>query len=109
MFFYKVSVNVNFNKVMVIEVALGLVATIATFYEKVSIHSMAICAAVGIFIPLNKAVDDGSLLIPTAAMLAIAGVVMSARLYLNAHTPRQVMYGAFLGFTVGFTGMMLLF
>jgi membrane-associated phospholipid phosphatase len=109
MFFYKVSINVNFNKVMLIEVALGLAATLATFYDKVSIHSMAICGMVGILVPLNKAVNDGSLLIPTAAMLAIAGAIMSARLYLNVHTPRQVMYGAFLGFTVGFAGMILLF
>lgn len=109
MFFYKVSVNINFNKVMLIEVALGLVATLATFYDKVSIHSMAICGALGIFVPLNKAVDDGSLLLPTAVLLVIAGAIMSARLYLNAHTPRQVLYGAFLGFTVAFTGMLLLF
>jgi membrane-associated phospholipid phosphatase len=109
MFFYKVSINVNFNKVMLIEVALGLAATLATFYDKVSIHSMAICGMVGILVPLNKAVNDGSLLIPTAAMLAIAGAIMSARLYLNVHTPRQVMYGALLGFTVGFAGMILLF
>ncbi len=109
MFFYKVSVNVNFNKVMLIEVALAFVATLATFYEKVSIHSMAICGALGIVVPLNKAVDDGSLVLPTAVLLVVAGIVMSARLYLNAHTPRQIMYGAFLGFAVAFTGMLLLF
>jgi membrane-associated phospholipid phosphatase len=109
MFFYKVSVNVNFNKVMLIQVALGLTATLATFYDKVSIHSMAIWGAVGIFVPLNKAVADGSLFVPTAVMLVVAGTIMSSRLYLNAHTPRQIMYGAFLGFSVAFTGMLLLF
>lgn len=109
MFFYKVRINVNFNKVMVIEVALALVATLATFYDKVSIHALAISGAVGIIVPLNKAVENGSLLVPTAMLVTIAGLVMSARLYLNVHTPRQVMYGAFLGFAVGFTGMILLF
>lgn len=109
MFFYKVRVNINFNKVMVIEVALALVATLATFYDKVSIHALAISGAVGIIVPLNKAVENGSLLVPTAVLVALAGLVMSARLYLNVHTPRQVMYGAFLGFAVGFSGMILLF
>ena len=94
---------------MVIEVALALVATLATFYDKVSIHALAISGAVGIIVPLNKAVENGSLLVPTAMLVTIAGLVMSARLYLNVHTPRQVMYGAFLGFAVGFTGMILLF
>lgn len=108
MFFYKVSVNVNFNKLMLIATALTAVATIATFFFKISVHSLAMAGAIGIIMPLNKAAD-GELLYPVVAMIFLAGLVMSARLYLQAHTVREVGYGAAVGFMVGFFGMVLLF
>lgn len=109
MFFYKVSGNVNFNKVMFIVASLVFAATVATFFLKISVHSMAMCGALGIMIPLNKAMDDGALLWPTLVLLTLAGLVMSSRLYLNAHTPREVLFGAMIGFAGGFFGMLLLF
>jgi len=108
MFFYKVSVNVNFNKIMMIATLLTLVATVVTFFFKVSVHSLAMGGALGILLPLNKAAE-GKLMMATALMFVLAGLVMSARLYLQAHTQREVMYGAALGFVVGFSGMIILF
>ncbi len=109
MFYYKVGGNVNFNKLMLIITALILVATVATFFEKVSVHSLAVCGAIGILMPLNKAIENGALFYPTVAVVLIAGLVMSSRLYLNAHTPRQVLFGGILGFSGAFFGMILLF
>ena len=109
MFFYKVTQNVNFNKVMLIVACMVLTATLFTFFQKISIHSLAICGALGILIPLNKAVENSVLLWLSIAVLILAGLVMSARLYLNAHTPREVLYGAVTGFSVGFLGMIILF
>ncbi len=109
MFFYKVRVNVYFNKVMLLVCFMVLTATVATFFQKLSVHSLAICGALGIMLPLNKAVENGVMLWPTLAVLTLAGVVMSSRLYLNAHTPREVMAGAVTGFSIGFFGMLLLF
>lgn len=109
MFFYKVTQNVNFNKVMLIVACMVLTGTLFTFFQKISIHSLAICGALGILIPLNKAAENSVLLWPSIAVLILAGLVMSARLYLNAHTPREVLYGAVTGFSVGFLGMIILF
>jgi len=39
----------------------------------------------------------------------LAGVIMSARLEVGAHTPREVMWGAVLGLASGLCGMLLLF
>ena len=108
MFFYKVSVNVNFNKIMMIATILTLVATAVTFFFKISVHSLAVGGALGVLLPLNKAAD-GKLMMATAMMFVLAGLVMSARLYLQAHTQREVMYGAGAGFVVGFSGMIILF
>jgi hypothetical protein len=109
MFFYKVSTNVNFNKLMLIIAFMVFVATVTTFFVKVSIHSLAACGIVGILLPLNNAMSDGTLLIPTAVILAVSGLIMSARLYLNVHTPREVLIGAVTGFAAGFFGMIVLF
>ncbi|CAN5314589.1 hypothetical protein BH10BAC4_BH10BAC4_08060 [soil metagenome] len=109
MFFFKVKNNIYFNKVMLIVASMVLIATIATLFQKISIHSLAICGALGIMMPLNKAVENGAMLWPTVIALTIAGAVMSARLYLNVHTPREVMMGAVTGFSIGFFGMILLF
>ncbi len=109
MFFYKVSANVNFNKVMLIIMLLVFAGTAVTFFEKISVHSIAICGAVGIMMPLNKIIVNDALLVPTTVALTLAGLVMTARLYLNAHTPREVMYGAIVGFSIGFFGMVYLF
>lgn len=109
LFFYKTSGNVNFNKVMMIVSSLALVATVATIFQRISIHSLTICGVIGIILPLNKAVENDNMLWPTALALVLGGLVMSSRLYLNAHTPREVLIGAVLGFAVGFFGMLLLF
>lgn len=108
LFFYKVSVNVNFNKLMLIVVSLSLVATVITFFFKISVHSLAMGGAIGILMPLNKA-SDGDLLLPVILLIVLAGVVMSARLLLQAHTLRETLLGAAVGLTTGLTGMMILF
>ena len=111
MFFYKAKINVyvNFNKVILIVALLVFAATIATFFQKVSVHSLAMLGVVGILIPLNRAAEDGALHWPTVAALVLAGLVMSSRLYLNVHTPREVLTGAIIGFGVSFLGMIFLF
>jgi len=58
---------------------------------------------------LNKAIEQPYLLWPTALAILAAGAVMSSRLYLNAHTPRQILIGSVAGFAIGFSGIIILF
>nr|WP_246611663.1 phosphatase PAP2 family protein [Arthrospiribacter ruber] len=37
--------------------------------------------------------------------LVLTGAVGSSRLYLNAHTPKEILWGFLVGFSVCFTGM----
>jgi membrane-associated phospholipid phosphatase len=107
LFYWKVKVpNVTFT-LMIISFLVVIAAVITLFY-KVSIHSAAIWGIIGILLPLNK-VSSGVLLVPTVVLIAAAGLVMSSRLMLNAHTPREVLTGSVLGFAVGFTGIVILF
>ena len=93
---------------MLIIAALAVVGTVCTFFFKVSVHSLGWAGLVGIVLPLNIAAD-GTLLLPTAALIVIAGVVMSARLKLNAHSPREVVIGGLSGLAIGIAGMSILF
>lgn len=96
-------------KFLLIIDCLVLIGTFITLFYKVSIHAIGIMGLVGILIPLNRQSDNVLLLWVTIAVIVLAGVVMSARLQLNAHTPRQVLVGALSGFLTGFFGIILLF
>ena len=105
----RIALNDNLLKFLIIIDALVLVATITTYFYKVSVHSIAIWGFIGILFPLNKATDNGVFFYPTIIAVALAGIVVSARLALQVHTPREVGVGAMLGFATGFAGMILLF
>jgi membrane-associated phospholipid phosphatase len=109
LFFNKLPMSMNFNKLMVIVTALVVFSAVTTFFYKLSIHSLAACGMIGILLPLNKAIENNALLWPTAIIIAFAGLIMSARLYLNAHTVNEVIMGAMTGFTIGFAGMLIMF
>lgn len=105
----RVSLNDNLLKFLIIIDILVLVATLVTVFYKVSVHSMAIWGLIGILLPLNKVSEDGALFYPTILSIVVAGAVMTARLQLNAHTPREVMIGGVLGFATSFAAMIIMF
>lgn len=104
MFYWKFPIP-NLLKLMGIVSVMVVFATVVTFFYKISIHSLSIWGAIGMMLPMNKISEADSLLIPTLFVIVVAGIVMSSRLVLNAHTPRQVMVGAVSGFAIGFFGM----
>ncbi|MEQ1584599.1 MAG: phosphatase PAP2 family protein [Cyclobacteriaceae bacterium] len=109
LFYYKLPFSQNFNNMILIVTLLVVVSTVLTFFQKVSVHSLAIWGGIGIMLPLNKALEQSFLLWPTALAIIGAGAVMSSRLYLNAHTPRQILIGGLAGFAIGFFGTIILF
>lgn len=109
MFFYKLPVSSNLNLLLVIISSLVVVATLITYFYKVSVHALAMWGCIGILFPMNKALEQPSLVWPTVIAVLMAGIVMSARLYLNAHTPRQILFGSIAGFNIGFFGVLILF
>jgi membrane-associated phospholipid phosphatase len=96
-------------KFLVIIDILVLAATIITLFYKISLHSMAIWGFIGILLPLNKISEDGRLLVPTIVAIVLAGLIMSSRLQLNAHTPREILMGSIAGLLITFGAMTFLF
>lgn len=105
----KIGTDDNVFKFLLIVDCLVLAGTLITLFYKVSMHAIGMMGLAGILIPLNKESDNTLLLWITIGVVVLAGVVMSARLQLNAHTPRQVLVGALSGFLIGFFGIILLF
>jgi membrane-associated phospholipid phosphatase len=105
----RISFNDNLLKFLIIIDLLVIMATLVTIFYKVSVHSMSIWGLIGIMLPLNKVSEDGGLFYPTLALIVVAGLVMTARLQLNAHTPREVMAGGMLGFAISFASMVVMF
>ena len=105
----RIGIHDNLLKFLIIIDLLVLIATIITFFYKVSVHSMAIWGLIGILVPLNKISEEGMLFYPTVAAIAIAGLIMTSRLQLNAHTPREVMVGAISGLLISSGSMMIMF
>ncbi len=108
LFYYRIQLSINFSKIMMITASLVVVTCVITFFYKISVHSLSIWGAVGLILPLSKLAGQ-PLVYATIVLIAAAGLIMAARLQLNAHTPRQVLVGALVGFVVGFGGMIMLF
>ena len=103
----QMTLNDNFLKFMVIIDMLVVVATIATFFFKVSVHSLTIWGVIGMLIPFNKITEVNTIFYPTLAIIALAGFIMAARLQTGSHNPREVMWGGVLGLATGLGGMLI--
>lgn len=71
-----------------------------SFFYKISAHSIGIGGVLGILLLLQAAFPDMYLLYLVLAFVIISGLVMSARLALDAHTPEEVYSGFMLGFSI---------
>ena len=108
MFYYKFSVP-NILKLLMIISAMVVTGTVITFFYKISVHSLSAWGIIGILVPLNTALEGNTLIPVIAGSILLAGLIMSSRLKLDAHTPREVAVGAMVGFGISFFGMQWLF
>ena len=108
MFIYRINLSINFSRISIITASLVIATCLLTLIYKISVHSLSIWGAIGILLPLCKPAGQ-SLVYAVILLIFLAGLVMSARLQLNAHTPREVLVGSLVGFMIGFAGMIILF
>lgn len=106
---FGLAVTDSFFKLLLVLDLLVVAATVATFFYKVSVHSMGVWGALGVLVHFNHAAADGILFYPLIVLIVIAGVVMTARLHLQVHSLAEVLAGALLGFALSFGAMMMLY
>lgn len=78
------------------------IVTIVSLFWKISAHSVGICGVIGFLFGLYYKNADTQLFYPILGVIVIAGLLMSARLSLNAHNPMQILIGAIVGWVISF-------
>ncbi|HVD97373.1 MAG TPA: hypothetical protein VNB90_04150 [Cytophagaceae bacterium] len=85
-----------------------LFTAVISNYWKISVHAVGISGMIGLLGAINNKIPDSFLFYPITGMIVFAGLLLSARLYLNAHTPAQILAGVMLGLAVsGVSGFFL--
>jgi membrane-associated phospholipid phosphatase len=77
-----------------------------SFRWKISAHAVGVGGALGILFLLNKLLPENQLLYIIVVAIILTGLVLSARLALDAHSPAEVYSGFLLGFSLSF-GMLM--
>ena len=80
------------------------IAFIINNFYKISLHALAIGSMTGGFLALartlNPIININSLIIINCVLLFSMGLVASSRLYLKAHTSKQIYLGLIIGFVI---------
>lgn len=96
-------------KLLLLIAASAMAGTIMTMFHKTSIHALSCSAVTTILIWTEGSVYGGSLLGIILISVLMSGAVMSARLWLGAHTLKEIATGAATGSLIAGAGMTILF
>jgi hypothetical protein len=80
---------------------IAAIALLITIWWKISFHTLGAGGLLGALLALSLKLET-SLQIYMVVVLLITGLVSTARLLLNSHTPLQIIAGFFTGFSVAF-------
>jgi membrane-associated phospholipid phosphatase len=86
-----------------------LCIAIISFWWQISAHAAGIGGTLGALTAIMIRFNEHALFYPFLLLLIVAGLLISARLYLNAHTPAQVLAGLLLGVFVSLSSVFLMF
>ena len=99
-FFFKMRQLPEISLMMIgITMSIALVTVISLSWQ-ISAHGTGIGGMLGSVMALLVKTGAAGLFWPMLGLLATAGFLMSARLQLNAHTPKQIIAGLSLGFGI---------
>lgn len=102
MFMAKIKENSIFVTILMAITLTVLAVSIITLFTKISAHSAAASGLFGFMLAIALKYSQHGLLFPLVGILLLAGLVMSARLYLNAHKPGEILLGCTIGFFLSF-------
>lgn len=105
----RIGLEDNFLRLMLIIDALAVVATLLTLLFRISIHSMTAWGITGMLLLLNKGSEMNALFYPALVCIVITGFIMSARLQLQSHSLKEVLWGGVFGLLTSISGMIILF
>ncbi len=74
-----------------------LLVGLVSIVWKVSAHAAGIVGVIGYMVTIQYLFPESDLFRPVVVMIALAGFILSARLYLKAHTPAELFGGCIIG------------
>ncbi|MGB3585028.1 MAG: phosphatase PAP2 family protein [Tunicatimonas sp.] len=77
-----------------------IVASVATLFIKVSAYSASSSGLIGFIIGLGSEYPQAFLVTPLVIVLIISGLVMSSRLYIGSHEPKDILVGSIIGLAI---------
>ena len=81
--------------------AVVLLTNFITYFWKISAHAAGVVGWLGFVVVLgNRFPGNNTLVLPLVAAILLSGIVIWARLYLNAHRPKETLAGSVLGFLI---------
>lgn len=83
-----------------------VLTNLITFFWKISAHAAGVVGWLG-FIVIFASMHQGShtLLMPLVAAILLSGIVLWARLYLDAHKPVEIVGGSLMGFLICYSSI----
>ncbi|MFY0626453.1 MAG: hypothetical protein JXR07_09170 [Reichenbachiella sp.] len=108
MFIFKIHVNEIVALIFISTVVLILMLSIITIWFKISIHAAGLSGLTGYLVALLFLLPNSNMYYLIILALIATGTVMSARLNLDAHTPKEIWGGAAVGFLMGFSVLLFL-
>lgn len=106
---YVLGYSEGFGKLPALSIIIGGIAlsialvTGITYFWKISAHSTGMAGVLAVLMAIYIKHTEKILFLPILTSFVLLGLLMSARLYLSAHTPAQVWAGACLGWFVNFS------
>ena len=82
--------------------------TIITIFFKISVHAAGAGCMVGFLLSIALIFPEHNLMWALVTVVMLAGLIMSARLYLDEHTPVKVYSGFTLGLFISFFSLYFL-
>ncbi len=111
---YMLGYSESFSRLPALSIIIGgitlsiVLVTGITYFWKISAHSTGMAGVLAVLMVIYIKHTEKLLFFPIMASFVLLGLLMSARLYLGAHTPAQVWAGACLGWLVNFAVAFLL-
>lgn len=105
MFYAKLSNNNLIFLVFSTTTALLFTLTVVTYFWKISVHGAGIGGTIGFILALSLVYPMLHFEIALSVLITITGLIVYARLTLNAHTPLQVYAGVLLGVVLCYSSL----
>ena len=99
---YKTPFPPIFTMILLVVTIIGFVLSVITIFWKISIHSAAVSAILGFTVGVVYTGYQTELIGILCGVSILLGMVMSARLFMNVHSPAQAWAGATVGFVISF-------